>query len=250
MPADHMDAAEIIAAINEYVGDDKAKAKEFAKALRARAGEVAVSLINIGKSQGTSEAGGEVKKLEAQVKELTEALEAKEQEMADFRAKTPDAATIEESTRKKWESKLRKAETERDDAHRRFNDAVVQIGIDKAVALLITPNEQGVRADREYAELIAAGKLRPHFVPKPDGSLAVKQIGEETEYDGDTLDAKVAALVKDFRPYIPATFLMSNADGGAGVRSGPGGGVTGSPGMKTFNEIVDQKRSSPAFAGI
>jgi hypothetical protein len=248
MPADHMEVTDIIAAINEHTGNDKAKAKDFAKVLRAGAPEVAQSLINIGGSQKATEVTGRIKELEATVKELTEAAEQKDQEITELRAKAPDAAAIEESTKRKYDVKLRKLEQERDDARKRHEDAVVQIGIDKAIAMMITPNEQGVRVDREWAEQLGAMKLRAQFAPRPDGSLAVKQIGEESEYDG-TLDEKVAALVKDFRAYVPETFKFSNADGGAGIRNGTGAaGVA--PGLKTQQQIIEQKRSNPAFAGI
>jgi len=248
MPAEHMDVTEIIAAINEHTGNDKAKAKDFAKVLRAGAPEVAQSLINIGGSQKATEVTGKVKELEGQVKELTEAVEQKDQELTELRAKTPDAAAIEESTKRKYDVKLRKLEQERDEAKKRHEDAVVQIGLDKAIAEMITPNEQGVRVDREWAQELGALKLRSQFIAKPDGSLAVKQIGDESEYDG-TLDEKVKALVKDFRAYVPETFKFSNADGGAGIRNGAGSaGVA--PGLKTQQQIIEQKRSNPAFAGI
>jgi hypothetical protein len=241
MPADMQ---EIFDAINEYASDS-AKAKEFAKTLCAKCPSVAQPLIDVGAGKQKGEGQKEITELQGKIAELTEQLETKDRELKE----QPDIATIEEKAGKRWEKKVRDLEAQRDDAQGRYHKSLQQIAVDKAVALLITPNEQGLRTDREYAELIAAEKLRGQIVPKDDGTIGVKQIGEESEYDAPTLDAKIVALVKDFRAYIPATFQMSNADSGAGVRSGPSGGG-GSGGLKRFDEIIQKKRNDPTYAGI
>ena len=239
---------EAIEAVNAATGGDKAKVRDFVKKLRSDSPDVANYLITSGKNQRDGEVQGDLKKLTDRIAELEGELETSHSELTTLRSKTPDVAAVEESAKRKYEKQLRKAEQDRDEAQRRFDDAMVQIGVDKAVALLIVPNEQGNRAHPQYAKQLAALELRKQFVPGPNG-LAVKQIGEETEYDGDTLDAKVAALVKDFRAYIPQEFIVSNADSGAGVRNGTGGsGVA--PGLKTQEQIIQAKRSNPAFSGI
>lgn len=248
MPAsDTITDQELFDAINERA-TDAAKAKEFAKTLRAKCPSVAQPLIDVGAGQKSGEMRKDVAELQTTVRELREQLDDKEREFTKFKEDTPDVVAIEEKANKRHAARIAKAEQERDEATKRYHSSLVQIGIDKAVALLITPNEQGIRTDREYAELIAAERLRPHLVPKDDGTIGVKQIGEETEYDAPTLDGKIAALVKDFRAYIPPTFQMSNADSGAGVRNGTSGTATGT--LKRFDQIVQQKANDPSFAGI
>lgn len=243
-----MELSDIIIALNAYVGGDKNKAKEAAKELRAQSSPVAQHLINVGAGQKSGEVQTKLDELQKKLDEATEHLEGKETELAELRAKTPDAASIEASAKNKYEKQLRKVEAERDTSRQQYENALRQVAIDKAVALLITPNEQGLRVDREYAQLIAAEKLRPHILPKPDGNIGIKQLGDDGEYDGGNLDEKVAALVKDFRPYIPPTFVMSNADSGAGIRGGSAASV--SSGLKTQQQIIEQYRTDPTFAGI
>jgi hypothetical protein len=191
--------------------------------LRSDARDVAQALINVGAGQKAGEMGGKVEELEGKVRELTEQLESKETELTDARAKVPDAASLEEAARKKWEPKLGKEKERADKAEANLTNALTQIAVDKAIARLITPNEQGMRADPEYANLIAAEKIRKQITVRTDGTLGVKQLGEDGEYDGESLDDKVSALVNDFRPTIPSTFVLSNADSGAGIRNGGGG---------------------------
>ena len=248
MPAsDLLTDQELFDAINERASDTS-KAKEFAKTLRAKCPAVAQPLIDVGAGQKSGETKKDLAALQETVRELREQLEDKDRELVKVKEDTPDVAAIEEKANKRYAARIQKAEQERDEATSRFRSSLVQLGVDKAVAMLIAPNEQGIRADREYAELVAAQKLREHIVPKDDGTLAVKQIGEESEYDAPTLDAKIAQLVKDFRPYISATFQLTNADSGAGVRSGQGG--TGTGGLKRFDQILEQKANDPSFAGI
>lgn len=240
---------EAIEAVNAATGGDKAKVRDFVKKLRSDSPDVANYLITSGKNQRDGEVQGDLQKLNARIAELEGELETSHSELTTLRSKTPDVAAVEESVKRKYEGKVRKAEQERDEVQRRFDGAQVQHAVDIGISGLITPNEQGIRVDPEYARLIAAARLREQMVPKPDGSVVVKQIGEETEYEGETLEQKVKALVKDFRAYIPPTFLVSNADSGAGVRNGTGGsGVA--PGLKTQEQIIQAKRSNPAFSGI
>jgi hypothetical protein len=248
MPADMLTDQELFDAINERAAD-ASKAKEFAKTLRAKCPPVAQSLIDVGAGQKSGEVKKDLAELQSVVRELNEQIEAKDRELADVKSKQPDVAAIEDKASKRWTNQVKKLEQERDEATARYHKSLVQIGIDKAVAMLITPNDQGIRTDKEYAELIAAEKLRGQIVPKDDGTIGVKQIGEESEYDAPTLDGKIAALVKDFRAYIPSTFQMSNADSGAGVRTG-GSGNGASGGLKRFDEIVQGKRQDSAFAGL
>lgn len=239
---------EAIEAVNAATGGDKAKVRDFVKKLRSDSPDVANYLITSGKNQRDGEVQGDLKKLTDRIAELEGELETSHSELTTLRSKTPDVAAVEESVKRKYEGKVRKAEQERDQVQRLFDDATVQHAVDLAVNNLTTPNEQGVRAHPEYARLIAAARLREQMVPK-NGTVAIKQIGEEAEYDGDTLEQKVKALVKDFRAYIPPEFIVSNADSGAGVRNGSSGaGIA--PGLKTQQQIIEEMRANPAVAGI
>jgi hypothetical protein len=241
-----MDLPEIITALNAYVASDKAKAKEVAKALRSDARDVAQALINVGAGQKAGEIGSKVDELQQQVTDLTGQLEAKETELTDLKAKTPDAAVLEESAKKKWEPKVKAATERAETAEQRARSLVKEVAKGKFRALLKQPNEQGLKVDDGWADRVVAAEFDDRFKVNDDHSLTILQPGETTAYDGDTEDERIAALAKDARKSVPSAYLVSNADGGSGVRNGGGGSV----GLKTQQQIIDAKRNDPAFAGL
>jgi len=247
MPANQMDQADIISAINALVGTDKAKVKEFAKALRAESRDVAQALINVGAGQKAGEMTGKVGELEEKVKELEGQLEAKDTEITDLRSKTPDAAQLEETAKKRWEPKVKAATERAEQAETRAREAIRRSARQKFVAALTAPDEQGMYVEPQWAEKVVAAEYDDRLIAKPDFSLGVLQPGENTEYDGDTDEARIAALARDARRTVPSTYVLSRADAGAGIR---GGGGNASVGLKTPDQIRQQKQQNPAFAGL
>lgn len=212
-----MEIAELISEINKHIAGDKAKAKELAKAMRSDAKDVAQLLINVGAGQKSGETQSKVTDLETKLRETTEKLEETERDFTEFKSKTPDVATIEARERAKWEPKVKAKDDELKAAREQFKGAVGRGGRVKFTRELIA-----LGADPEYAEQVAAQKYGDRLNPKDDGSLGVFQIGEQVEYDGDE-DAKIKALAADAYKTVPAKFRLTNADSGAGVRSGGGG---------------------------
>lgn len=237
--------SDIIASINAYA-TDKTRAKELAAAMRTDAKDVALSLINVGKSQKQTEIGGDLHTLTTKLEEVQKELEQRDAELADLRSKAPDATAIEASAQKKWEPKVRTATERAEKAEAAARTRVKDVGKQKFVEYLMTPDDQGLRVDPLWAKKVVAAEFDDRFVPKDDYSLSVLQPGETIEYDGDTEDERIKALARDARRTVPSAYMLTNADSGAGIRNGGGGSV----GTNTLQQIIEQKKQNPAFAGL
>ena len=167
---------------------------------------------------------------------MKEKLETTEREFHEFKSKTPDVATVEARERAKWEPKVKAKDDELKAAREQFRKAVGGSGRAKFTRELIA-----LGADPEYAEQVAAAKYGDRLDPKDDGSLAVFQLGEQVEYDGDE-ESKIKALAADVFKQVPPKFRLTNADSGAGVGSGGRGGSTYDP-VREGTEMGKQERA-------
>lgn len=237
-----MELSELIASINSFVGGDKAKAKEVAKALRDNAKDVSQLLINVGAGQKSGEVGGKVTALEKERDEWKAKAEEVEQEFTEFKAKTPDVATVEARERAKWEPKVKAKDEEVKATKETLRKALGGGTMQKVVAHLVA--KLGV--DDDYAREVLAARYADRIAVGDDGRIGVLQVGETSEYDAVTEDEKVAALAADIRKTVPPKFVNTNADSGAGVRGGSGGGT----GLKTVEQIRKEKQQDSAFAGF
>lgn len=242
-----MEISEIITSINSFVGGDKAKAKDVAKALRADAKDVAQLLINVGAGQKSGETQTKVSTLEQERDEWKEKAETTEQEFAEFKSKTPDVKAIEDRLNATHAKALTKERERADKATTDLRDERKKLAVSKFVSLLTTADDSGTRIEPQWAEKVVAAELNDRFVIKEDGTLGVLQPGEAVEYDADTLDKKIAALAKDARKTVASTYVLTGSDSGAGARGGGGGGGTG---LKTPEQIRKEKEQNSAFAGL
>jgi hypothetical protein len=245
---------EIVTAVADFIGDDKAKAKELAKAIRddAAAKPMAQELINVGSGLKAGELDSKIKKLEGELAVTTEKLTATETELGEVKGKTPDAKTIEERERQKHEPRIAKLTKERDDAVSASKALRRQVARDKLAAQL-RKAEKGVRID-DADDLIISALLTQYedrLIERDDGTADVLQIGEASAYDGKTFDEKVAALAADIRKKVPEKYLITGGDNGAGVggdRGSGGGGGKWSDFRKEL-ETEREKESAPGPSG-
>ena len=224
-----MELSEILAAIGTFVGGDKAKAKEVAEALRGDTSTkpVAQELINVGNAGKTAELQPRLKALEKERDEVVAARDALQVELDEVKAKTPDAKTIEEKAKAKYEPQIAKLTKERDDAIGGQKALRKQVAKEKFTSLLKRADEQGVKVEDDWADRVVASEFDDRFVERDDGSLDVLQVGETTAYDGKTLDEKIASLAADVRKKVNPKYLITSTDRGGGV----GGGGTGGRGQ-------------------
>lgn len=208
---------EILAALAEHVGDDKAKGSEAANAIREKVKPVAQHLINVGGALKKEEAKGQIAELKASVETLTQERDEATEALTAANATKPDVVKLEADLTTKWQKKVDDLKKQLGAKDESFKTALRRGSLAKLTAELV---KAGV--DPDYAKEVMAAKYGGQFEVKDDGSVVVKN-GDGLEYDGDE-DAKVGAFAADLRKIVPPKFINTNADTGAGVGSGRQGG--------------------------
>lgn len=232
---------EILVALGAFIGADKAKAQEAAKAMRAHADVqiVAQELVTYGVGKGKKELEPEVTRLTAALTEMTAERDEAVQAHADLQAKTPDVAAQVAALTEKHKAKLK----EKDDAiaakDTTLKAALVDVRTEQAVARAIAEH----RVDPEYAREVLKPKLARRMKPNDDGKVTILRFGSDDSYDADSDDKAIDALVADAAKAVPATFILTNADRGGGE----GGGKNSGSVKKTTKELIEQKRASGEY---
>jgi hypothetical protein len=237
----------ILASITEYVGDDKAKARELADALKKKDEDgnpedpalylVAQRLMTSGASATKNESTKEIKRLTQELADATKAREDAEQAVADAEATKGKPSANEEMLA----GKLKRAEKERDDAKALAEQArLARIG-DKVElsrarfrsSLKGQVDEFGLDAlDRRFAD---------RFKPADDGTVQV------LDGEGDPIEAPKGkspedVLAEEALAAVPASNRLRPMNGGGGA-GGPGGAA----GTITVDQIVAEKQQTREF---
>lgn len=220
---------EIIGGITELAGDDPAKAKELATALRERAKPIAQVLINVGSALKKDEVKREHDALRSERDTAAAERDEAKQALEDERGKAPDAKAIEERLKAEHKKALDKANDRADTAEKRAKELNRQVARDLTISHLTTPDESGMYVDPEHAELLMIGRYSDRYVDREDGALDVLQIDETAAYDGKDIKEKTAALARDIRKKVQAKNLVTSTDSGGGIRGGGGGGGSYDP---------------------
>lgn len=241
---------EILADINKYVGADESRARELAETLRERSKQLAQALINVGVKGTKKEFGPKVTQLESQLAESKQQLESVNAEFAAFKERSPSIRDLEDNEKRKWEPRVKQEKERADKAEANAKNLRSQVFEDKLAAQLTREDVGGTRLDNDPLIVRAiVSQYRDRHVQRDDGTEDVLQIDNDTPYDGRTMDDKIGALADAARRKVNAKFLVTTADNGGGVRNSGNSGITGS-GLKTQDQITEQKRQDPAFAGL
>lgn len=235
-----MEPSEIIAAINAHVGGDKAKAKEFAKDMRANAPAAAQALMNAGASVKERDLDGRLRTLEKERDDALKELEDVTTEFSEHKSKTPDVATMEARERAKWEPKVKERDEKLKQKDETLRNALKRVSLTKLEAEAVK-----IGVDPDYAKEVLRTRYADRVTVADDGTIGVLQLGETAEYDAPSEDEKIAALAADIRKAVPSKFINTNADTGAGIRGGSGGAI----GLKTVEQIRQEKRDT-GFSGF
>lgn len=227
---------EIIAGINELAGDDKDKAKDVATAIRERAKPVGQHLINVGSALKKEEAKRDIDALKAANETLTTERDEAVAALGTANSTKPDVAKIEADWKAKHEKKVGELKEQLKAKDDTLRGALKKASVAKLVAQL---TNQGV--DPDYAKEVLAGKHAGNIEVKDDGTVLIKS-PDGLEYDGADEDAKVAALAADARKGVAPKWILTNADSGAGVRSGGQSG-TGYDAAKVGEEMGKQEKA-------
>lgn len=238
--------ADIVASINELPPEEHAA---FAAALQNDGGAVVKAArskmysaaLKDGEARG-KDAG--TKAAEAAAQERITALET---ELAEVKAKTPDAAAIETRVRAQLQPKLEKAERERDDerSKRLTGDADRVFG--DVLGALRTKDDAGLKLKEGWTPLVQAA-YRDRVRPAEDGSIRVLQLGSEIAYEAATPADAARLLAADVRKQFAQQYpdsIESSATGGGGRTAGGHGGAA-----VTVQKIAEQKRAAGAVPGF
>lgn len=241
---------ELLTDVNEFVGTDTARADELATALRERVKIVSQPLINVGAKLGKREQSGKTNDLTAKLQTATEQLETAQEELKALKDRTPNVRDIEENERRKWEPRIKQEKERADKAEQNARKLREQVFEDTLASHLTRDDSSGTRLDNDPLVVRAVvQQYRDRYVLREDGTEDVLQIDNDTPYDGRTQEDKIAALAAAAMRKVNPKFLVTQADNGAGVRNSGNSGVMQS-GLKTQDQIIEQRRQDPAFAGL
>lgn len=236
--------AEILALINDLPAEEHAA---FATAFQNDAGAVVKSVRSkvfaAGKTEGSSAGKAATSELATAKERVTEL----ETELAEVKAKQPDAAAIEKRVRDQLQPKLDTAVRERDEARGTLRERDKTLTQQAFLQELSAAQEDGTRVNPAYLR-VAKVDYADRFQVGEDGRVRVLQIGSEVAYDAADAAEAAKLLARDARKQVPADFIVSGADGGAGSANRSSyAGARETPGTDV-DALVAQKRASGAYA--
>lgn len=233
---------ELLAGLAEYVGTDKAKAREVAVELKTRdvTKPIAEVLLRQGMTKRTADAENQVESLEAKVKELQGELDEKTQEIDRARSEAPDWKKRLEDTERRAKEKQDALRAELDAERTGRREDKLAIYRQKFLAEL----GPDVNVDADYATDTLVPKYADRFRLTEDGKLEVLEPDETTPYDATAGDP-IKALAQDvLRSVKPKFRIMGQANPGGGVTGGASGDVK----PRTDDEVRAMQRAKVGYA--
>ncbi len=232
---------EVLASLAEYIGDDSAKAKEVARALRDSKGEhadtlnpLAQVLIDVGAGKKKGESDKTVAEKQAEIDRLAEALESAN-EAAEVASKKPNELQADfDKRRLKLEEKAAKLETDlKAERDGRRTDRV-------SYAASTPLRFLNGAVDPDYLAEVVAPRLTRRVRPTEAG---VEYLDEhETPYDGDE-QQQAKALADDTLKAVPDKYRLRSMNPGGGSSNGGDGLGSG----KTPAQLRDAKLKSGIY---
>ena len=230
---------ELLASIAEHVGDDKAKAKQFALDMLGKDETKAVAqvLVQRGLSKRTADVTGKAGELEEKVRALTEKLEEQAEELETLRQKEPNFARQLADTETRWKNKVTAAETRAEQEAQRRRDASLERERQRFLNYVDLGKPGGV--EEEWGEVYIPGKYYSQIQLDENEKLKVLEPGTDTPYDpadGDPLKQ----LAEDAKRAVPSKYrLMGKTEGGGGAQ--PAGGPARPKTSEQVQESLKQK---------
>lgn len=209
---------ELLTAVTDFIGDDKEKAKEIAKAL-SRA-EPAKPLIELIKRKGFNDASAvatraqsRVTELEGQVALLTEQMEEKDAALEQLKSAAPDWKRRLDESESAYRKRVEGLTAELQQEKQARRDEILNAARQRFLANL----QPGVEVEEDYATEVMLSKYGKHITLDEENKLVVIEPGEGTPYDkagGDPL----MKLAKDALGEVPSKYkLVPSGAAGAGT---------------------------------
>jgi hypothetical protein len=194
--------------------------------------------FSAGKKEGATSGKAnseELTRLQGEVERL-------EGELAEAKNAAPEAQKKLQKELDKAQAKTKELETKLGTTTQNLARKERLTGRQKLVKEL---RELGV--NEEYAEEVLAQKYEDRLVVDPE-ELTLKDVlkpGEDSSYDGKSVDEKIKLLAKELRKGVKPLFIVSGSDRGAGIVKGS----TGGPGTGTgVEKVVEQKAQTGEYA--
>lgn len=208
-----MELSEILQALKEHVGDDKAKAKAVAKALHDAVPSIGQALIDKGAGLKQGEVQDKLKEAQDKLKEKEDELKTLTEEFEEFKKKTPDAAIVEAKAKEKWEVKVKTAQDELKATKDKLKEKMVDLQISAFVATLASEHH----VDPDYAREVLGSQYRNRFVPKDDFSVDVLALGETSPLQPTGDKSAVQLLAGEVIKKVKPVYILAEGEGGGGI---------------------------------
>lgn len=232
-----MTLAEILAAVTEYVGGDKAKVKEVAQGLRDNADTkpIAQMLLNAGAGRKKGEVEAEVKPLQEEVRKLTEERDSLLEQLETAAAKPTEQQAVWDRDRKKLTEAKERAEKERDDERAGRAGDAVEMSVTRFLGQLKgRVDDFGLDAlHRRYRERFRTAKAAE------SGGLRVEVLDAE----GDPIEPPKGKTVEEVLAdeafeAVPAANRIRSANAGGGAGNGS------PPTQKVSREELEERKAA------
>lgn len=201
-------------------------------------------IFNAGHTTGVGASSRTLDKMKADLESAANVREAAETQLAEYRAKQPDVATVTgqftqqiSDLNRKHKDELSKLTSEfggstRDRATADLRASLVSLGVDPDYAEVLVKKDDNTKRikvsdDGRGFSVLQAGKEIP--IPVDDGQSAIRVMAEE------------------LRKAVPDKFVVVNSDRGSGAKNGSGGG--GKSVGNHFDKIREDAKARAAEKG-
>ncbi|MEO7521507.1 MAG: hypothetical protein ABIW79_06785 [Gemmatimonas sp.] len=226
---------EALAALAEAVGSDAASIKEAARKLRDTVPALGQELLNAGAAKKKGEVQADITRLQGELDAAKALADETQREFDTFKDKTPDVAAIEAT----WKAKVKAAQDEAKAKLDEKDGVIVAKSRGALRTLLVNRLVDEHHVNRRWADKVVAAENETRLVAKPDGTSQVLQLGRDDEYDGESVEAKIALLAADLAKSVDAEYVTTNVQGGGGQRGALPGGSS-----RSERSLVEEKQQS------
>jgi hypothetical protein len=233
---------DILAALAEYVGDDKTKATEVARALHKNEATqpIAQVLISRGSGKKIEQTAAKVAELENKITDLSETIAERDQELETLKTAAPDWKRKLDDQDARHARKLGEVQAALDAEKKGRRDDQIAIHRQRFHSKL----QPGILVDKDYADVLMT-KHQDRLKLNDEAKLEVLELGSDTAYDAADGQDPIDLLVQDVLRTVPAKFKLA---GEPRPGSGVGGGGSGDLHPKTFEQIREQQKRSGLYA--
>lgn len=244
--------AEVLGELNEiYEADTKSVLEQLNNSSVTVIKEFRSKTFGAGKKEGKR--GGDEDA--AKLGELQTKLEEAEEALTKARSGQSTWESEKKDLEKKHETKLKETKDQLASARATIVNLTRNRTMDQVAGFLTRDSEELSKRFQnlqlgdvvpDYADTIVKQKFIGQIVvDETTGQLKdVLKLGEQTGYEADSEEQKLALLAADIRKTIPPTFIRSNAEGGAGIRDVGGSRQGSGPNVGT---IVEKKAATGAY---